>query len=851
MSYVCPALLGELRLPATPKDVPRLPMLKSSFARPLLNGSQVHLRDSTFKSMPVGVSGYVTITRDVGPALLFWIYYWQNRIGHKRKWQQEDGPPTLPMELWEKIVWYTGPTSYISANVYGSSPGRPPTTVRDRPSTTKATITSQYWSEVVVRDALLAVYPAISQGSVYIQTVNLRRAVKLVAIPAAAFKDCLHLKQVLLPPSIVYVGASAFRGCESLQGSIVLPRVHFVGEGAFCGTKITVLEMPVLSKIPSSMCCGCESLELVRVPSARSGSTRMFLNCSSLIAVCFHPDAMLDAACASAFHNCSNLEQIAVSVSAVGAYQFSGCYSLKTGIRILPTCVSFPIGCFDNCGVHVAACETVSHFGDNALRRTSIEYVNCHVLCSVGSLAFQGTKLLRTVTLRISNVEDMHTAVGYKAFAGSAVVHVSIELLSPRHQVIGASAFAHCNRLRTVELTARGSVAVSSLAFFGCKALTQVDISTAPCGQDGSAPLRLTGAATFGDCVLLEKVVILEAAVIAWSTFVGCGSLSSLTMHHGTTFTGSTHFPDMSRHLLRWGCPTLRALPSPHSAPIIGLCCLLQVGALTHVDVGILSVGCAQRFITPVVQSPSNEWAFTPIAFKFVAKTRYTVCGTRVYCPPAGAAVVTLRIVADVGDPHEVAFVHCGETKHSTVPSARLTNEDILSIAIELFPSIADGSTAFTCPAVGSGAITSTQLVQYILNAPSRAMKRGHRFTFTFGSVAAAAEVDYRPNVVAQSTLHTCSNHRTESEWVALLVAAFPFMAASTCVLSVPQQDVLHTVALWRAIAAGDCDFRPDLLPGVLLSQARYASALSRWKGGGYYSADQVEGSFSTDRCTF
>ena len=845
MSYVCPALLGELRLPVKPGDVPHLAMLKSSFARPLLNGSQVHLRGSSFKRMPHGVSGYVTITRDVAPALLFWVQFWQQRIRRKRK-RQGEGVPTLPTELWEKIIWFTGPTSFISANVYGSVPGTPPTPVRHRPNSTKATVTSQYWSEVIVRDALLVAYPAISHGSVYIQSVNLRRAVKLVAIPNAAFENCIHLKHVLLPLSVVYVGVAAFSGCESLEGAMVLPHAHFVGERAFCNTKISAVEIPALSKIPCSMCCGCESLQSVRAPSAISGSSRMFFNCVSLAAVYMHPDAILDSTCAQAFQNCSNLRQITVSVSAVAAHLFSGCRSLESGVTILSSCASFPLGCFDNCGARVTAYNTVSEFGEKAMRGTGIEYVNCHVLRNVGFAAFEATRLLRVVTLRISNVEGTNMAVGYKAFTGSSVVHVSMELLSPLPQVIGASAFAHCKQLRTVQITARGSVVLSSMVFFNCKALTQVKIATAPCsGHDrvDRTPLSITGSATFGNCASLEQVVLVEAATIAWSTFVGCSKLKTLNMHPDTTFAGSCHNPDMSRHLQSWDdYPGLTTLPCPHTVPIIGLSHLLGFGIQTRVNVGVISVGSAQRFITRTVSSPFREWPFLPITFTFVAKTRYTVRGTREFFPPAGTAAVTLCIIGDVGNPHVVDFVHCGETKQCNISSANLTDTEIEKLAIELFPAIE--STAFTCPAVGKGAITGTALVRYILNAPSRAMKRGHRFTFTFGAPKPAPHADYRPNTAAQDMLHTCTGPHSETEWINLFFDAYPFMKPVTPTGGL-RQDWLHSIALWRAIASNNSQFRPDLLPGVELSQAQYASSVNRWQGGGYYSASHVDGAFN------
>lgn len=85
--------------------------------------------------------------------------------------------------------------------------------------------------ELTFGDSLKEIFNWSFKGCKNLEKVDLSKT-KIKDIPLAAFEDCVHLKKIILPPTVETIYADAFKNCLSLT-SINLPNVVDIRDSAF------------------------------------------------------------------------------------------------------------------------------------------------------------------------------------------------------------------------------------------------------------------------------------------------------------------------------------------------------------------------------------------------------------------------------------------------------------------------------------------------------------------------------------------------------------------------------------------------------------------------------------------
>ena len=151
-------------------------------------------------------------------------------------------------------------------------------------------------------------------------------------LPEGAFKDRIHLEEVVLPEGLLEIGKEAFIRCMSLGGLRLPSTLLKIGEGTFgCCTSLREINLPEgLNWMGDCVFQCCHSIELIRLSSTLAAiGAWAFSDCSSLKEVIL-PDGIRSIG-RSAFSNCDSLEVIVLpsTLNVIGRYAFISCSSLR------------------------------------------------------------------------------------------------------------------------------------------------------------------------------------------------------------------------------------------------------------------------------------------------------------------------------------------------------------------------------------------------------------------------------------------------------------------------------------------------------------------------------------------
>ncbi len=139
-------------------------------------------------------------------------------------------------------------------------------------------------------------------------TTSFRLPSHLKSIGQEAFKYCIALEEIVIPPSVEYMGPSAFSTCLNLK-KITLP--------------------PNIKDLGNAIVMHCEALSEVSIPSSVQSLFATFSNCYSLRSVTI-PQGLkyIDV---FTFKNCYRLKSVIISnsVEEIRLSAFSECYRLK------------------------------------------------------------------------------------------------------------------------------------------------------------------------------------------------------------------------------------------------------------------------------------------------------------------------------------------------------------------------------------------------------------------------------------------------------------------------------------------------------------------------------------------
>lgn len=379
----------------------------------------------------------------------------------------------------------------------------------------------------------------------------------------ASFYQCVNLKQIEFPESLIHIGAKAFGNCVKLA-SITIPEgvellggyvfinctdlvsaslpstfgnpnkttncdVHYTGWGDISGTSSAwsngfsnlFFKCPKLKDVTLAegikylgvrMFRNCSSIASITLPSTLKRVNSAFVGCTGLTTLSF-PDELTEI---GSQEGCTGLTTLTIPAGVtINDFKCTNCTAL-TNINLKGSVgTEIPANAFSGCTAlkSINLFESITTIGNNAFKDcTSLTQLTMPAsLASIGEYAFQNTGLTGVALQR--NL----TLIGKYAFDGCA--ELASITFSPNVTEIKEYTFNNCSKLKDITLP-NGLIYIKDYAFNGCASLGKVTI---PGGVQNISP----GA--FKNSGLTE--IILKEGVMSLSnnSFDGCLLLKKVT----------------------------------------------------------------------------------------------------------------------------------------------------------------------------------------------------------------------------------------------------------------------------------------------------------------------------------
>lgn len=300
------------------------------------------------------------------------------------------------------------------------------------------------------------------EGLEYIETIN-----------AEAFKDCINLKELIIPESVKSIKSKAFEGCTGLKEIVVPDSVTYFGENIFAGC--SNLESVVFSNnspLSPGVLKGCTSIKNITLPYA--GKYISFLNgeinkeFDDSIGLLFDNTSDFSSkeeALENGFHEFSYLyDEGYSSLSSKGRYfpleliDNTICVTVTKGVCPGAFSGDIPLG-------KVVILDDVTEIGELAFRETGVrEVILPNGLEEISSEMFKESKGLQTIV-----IPDSVKNIGDSAFYLCS--NLSDVTLNDGLETIGKEAFRRCENLHFINIPSSVHT-VSKLAFCNTKLTT-------------------------------------------------------------------------------------------------------------------------------------------------------------------------------------------------------------------------------------------------------------------------------------------------------------------------------------------------------------------------------------------
>lgn len=157
---------------------------------------------------------------------------------------------------------------------------------------------------------------------------------KVTSIGSSVFMDCVNLRSVDIPDSVVEIGDAAFRGCTSLERVNMPSNLVKIGSGAFykCSA-LRSIEIPnKVEFIGDDAFRECSSLSgSITIPAGvKSLGKSAFAHCVVLSGIDIENG--VETIGTASFQNCPALTELVIpeSITTIGNFAFAYCSSLKS-----------------------------------------------------------------------------------------------------------------------------------------------------------------------------------------------------------------------------------------------------------------------------------------------------------------------------------------------------------------------------------------------------------------------------------------------------------------------------------------------------------------------------------------
>jgi hypothetical protein len=402
-------------------------------------------------------------------------------------------------------------------------------------------------------------YPKLASGPVEIPDAINGKPVTRVSFNA--FRDCVNITSVSIPPTVTQINNNAFSGCASLAQVSLADGLTQIGTEAFsdCISLVSITIPSTVTQIQDRAFHRCASLTAIHVDalSANFSSIDGVLYNKNANTLIKYPNARQGAFAiqdyvkiisGNAFADCPGLTGITIphGVTTINSLAFARCSALTT-VFIPATVTAISIRSFEDClGITSYTVNPENpNFSDtdgvlyNKSQTTLIHYPQArvgafaipHTVATLSTAAFRSAAFLTDVTL-----PPGLASIPSEAFARcGGLINIA---LPAALTTIGSFAFTHCASLPSIAIPPNVSE-ISATAFNHCPELAEILVDPLnPHYQDIDGVLFNKALTTLvkypqpkpGDFAVPPTVTTVEGFA-----FIGCLHLTALAIPAATT----------------------------------------------------------------------------------------------------------------------------------------------------------------------------------------------------------------------------------------------------------------------------------------------------------------------------
>ena len=512
-----------------------------------------------------------------------------------------------------------------------------------------------------------------------------------------AFRDCTHIKRIVIPDSVTIIGYGAFGGCTKLTSITIgsgvktisssfygcdnLERVDITNIASWCNIEFSSSfdDSNPLSKAKHLYLNGVEVTDLIIPEDVSIISDIAFLNCESIVGLTLHDNIEIGQ---NSFSGCSIKKLNFLEGTKTIDSGMVLCKDVLTEINIPNTVMTIESDALSNCtsleSIVVGANNPIYHSSGNCLIETNSKtlilgcknsvipidcsitsigdyaFYNCTGLTSViipdsvtsiGRYAFKSCTGLRSIT-----IGNSVKSIGFNAFNGCT--GLTSVIIPDSVTSIGDSAFGGCSSLQEI-----------TLPFIGCERYTSTDNKFQyPFGRIFGESKYLGGIKTeqyryhrnspspiFDTYYIpasLKKVTVTGCDYIQYGAFYNCTRLKSITIGNSVKSIGNSAF---------YNCTGLTSVIIPYSVTSIGDSTFASCTGLKSITIGnsVKSIG---------------DYAFYNCTGLTSIKIPDSVTSIRVGAFKSCTGLTSIKIGNSVKSIGDSAFYDCNYLSTITIP---------------------------------------------------------------------------------------------------------------------------------------------------------------------------------------
>ena len=349
---------------------------------------------------------------------------------------------------------------------------------------------------------------------------------QVTAIGAGAFMECIALRSVTIPNSVMLIDYMAFTGCTNLTSIVIPNSVREIGTNAFasCSSLSSITIPNSITKVGNNAFNDTEwynkqpdglvyigkvahkykgvmpaNTSIIIKKGTVSISFMAFARCDGLVSITI-PNSVTSID-EFAFENCSNLKSVNIpnGVKTIENGTFSGCSSLTK--IIIPNSVTYIYGGFDGCTnlTSITIPNSVKRMDAGTFSKTAWLKNQPDGLVYIGKVAYAYKGVMpKNTSIRIKEGTLVLAGCLFSGCSNLTSITIPNSVIT-----IGYDAFRNCTNLTSVVIP-NGIKEIETDAFQDCSNLTSASVPNSIIG-------KIKGQSIFRNCYKLKAVKVRNA----------------------------------------------------------------------------------------------------------------------------------------------------------------------------------------------------------------------------------------------------------------------------------------------------------------------------------------------------